>query len=70
MKRFAVAFAVMLAGCARTPEEDRHSAQFVLEDMVFVKHANGLCFAVAYPRTQWTVYTNIPCISGDTVFVK
>jgi starvation-inducible outer membrane lipoprotein len=74
MKRvLLIACAVMLAGCL-TPEQIDQKRRASINDMVFVKHANGLCFAVTSSPTYagWQVasVTNIPCQSGDTVFVR
>ena len=45
--------------------------QAVMDNITFHKHANGLCFAVWQPTTMHRAgLANIPCQSGDTVFVR
>ena len=73
--------AVTLAGCG-SPEQimaDRDNRIKAgrdnrISEMSFVKHPNGLCFAITESRSRdgWMIasVTNIPCISGDTVFVR
>jgi len=68
------AAAVSLTACKATPEQIVTERREIVNDMTFVKHTNGLCFAVTTSPTSagWDVasVTNIPCQSGDTVFVK
>jgi hypothetical protein len=66
--------AVSLTGCERAPEQVVQDRVNRVNDMTFVKHPNGLCFAITESRSRdgWMIAsaTNIPCQSGDTVFVK
>ena len=77
MKHYAGA-AVMLIGallcsCAPTePPSDgtiEYREAYVKHYMTFHKHPNGLCFAVVNYDRSLSI-TNIPCISGDTVYVR
>lgn len=72
MKLIALSLAVILTGCVDGPVS---SSAFATRDarirarMSFHKHPNGLCFAVVTFDRSMSV-TNIPCQSGDTVFVR
>jgi starvation-inducible outer membrane lipoprotein len=74
MRVFLVLAMAVMTGCARTPDEVVRTRVERVTDMTFVKHQNGLCFAITESRSHggWPIasVTNIPCQSGDTVFVR
>lgn len=74
MKKITVFLAaVSLTGClpAEPPSQElvNERTAYIEHRVTFHKHASGLCFAVlTYDRSM--SITNIPCQSGDTVYVK
>lgn len=69
----AVLACVVLVGCgSRQPSS--FDARADINKLMFVKHPSGLCFgvlySVAYGGHMVRTITNIPCQSGDTVYVK
>lgn len=73
MKKLLAIVAVCLTGClpAEPPSEQTVTERdaYVQHRVTFHQHPSGLCFAVmTYDRSL--SMTNIPCVSGDTVFVK
>lgn len=64
---------IALAGCGNPSTNQMKQLQqdreWYMERVTFHKHPSGLCFAM-YVGGHAVSISNIPCVSGDTVFVK